>query len=62
MNSKPENSGFCPKRLKNTDDYLKRLMDSGQVAGVRGLVFRRGVQAFRKSYGWQDLDSEDPYE
>jgi CubicO group peptidase (beta-lactamase class C family) len=55
-----EGSGFCPRRLKNTDDYLKRLVDSGQVAGVGGLVFRRGVQAFRKSYGWQDLERKIP--
>jgi CubicO group peptidase (beta-lactamase class C family) len=60
MNSKVENSGFCSKRLKNTDDYLKRLVDSGQVAGVGGLVFRKGVQAFRKSYGWRDLDQKIP--
>jgi CubicO group peptidase (beta-lactamase class C family) len=55
-----EGSCLCPKRLKNTDDYLKRLVDSGQVAGAGGLVFRKGVQAFRKSYGWQDLDRKIP--
>jgi CubicO group peptidase (beta-lactamase class C family) len=60
METRIEGSGFCPKRLKNTDDYLKRLVDSGQVAGAGGLVFRRGVRAFRKSYGWQDMERKIP--
>jgi hypothetical protein len=42
METNIEGSGFCTKRLENINDYLKRLVDSGQVAGVGALFSSRG--------------------
>ncbi|MDR2534873.1 MAG: beta-lactamase family protein [Treponema sp.] len=53
-------SGFCPKRLGYVDEYLQRIVDTGQVAGVGGLIIRRGVQVYRKSFGIQDIENKIP--
>ncbi|MDR0452629.1 MAG: beta-lactamase family protein [Treponema sp.] len=37
------------------DAYLRRLVDTGQVAGAGALVTRRGRTAYRKSFGMRDL-------
>jgi CubicO group peptidase (beta-lactamase class C family) len=52
--------GFCPKRLKNIDDYLQRIVDAGEVAGVGALVIRHGITAYRKSFGMQDRENSIP--
>ncbi|MDR0561464.1 MAG: beta-lactamase family protein [Spirochaetaceae bacterium] len=53
-------SGFCLKRLRYVDDYLQRIVDTGRVAGAGGLIIRRGVQAYRKSFGMQDIEKNIP--
>jgi CubicO group peptidase (beta-lactamase class C family) len=60
METKTEGSGLCPKRLLNVDAYLKRIVDEGQVAGAGGLIIRRGVWAYRKSFGMQDIAHQIP--
>jgi CubicO group peptidase (beta-lactamase class C family) len=60
METKTEGSGLCPKRLQNVDAYLKRIVDSGQVAGAAGLIIRRGIWAYRKSFGMQDVAQKIP--
>lgn len=48
-------SGFCSKRLQNITDYLRRIVDEGNAAGVSGLVIRHGEEVFRKSFGYADI-------
>jgi CubicO group peptidase (beta-lactamase class C family) len=57
-----ENSkgGFNGKRLGNVDDYLKRIVDQGEVAGVGAMIIRHGEEAYRKSFGFQDLEQKIP--
>ncbi|MDR2096816.1 MAG: beta-lactamase family protein [Treponema sp.] len=60
MEIKTEGSGLCPNRLQNVDAYLKRIVDSGRVAGAGGLIIRHGVWAYRKSFGMQDIADKIP--
>lgn len=60
METTIEGSGLCPKRLCYVDDYLQRLVDLGQIAGAGGLIIRRGVHAYRKSFGMQDIEKNIP--
>lgn len=53
-------SGFCPKRLGNIDDYLQRIVDTKEAAGVSALVIRHGITAYRKSFGMQDREKSIP--
>ncbi|MDR2786609.1 MAG: beta-lactamase family protein [Treponema sp.] len=57
-----ENSkgGFSGKRLGNVDEYLKRIIDQGEVAGAGALIVRHGEEAYRKSFGFQDLEQKVP--
>jgi CubicO group peptidase (beta-lactamase class C family) len=60
MDTVIEGSGFCPKRLGNVDAYLRRLVDTGQVAGVGALVTRRGQTVYRNSFGMRDIRNALP--
>lgn len=53
-------SGMSPKRLKNAEAYLKRLVDDGKVAGSGGMIIRRDEEAFCYSAGFQDLENKIP--
>jgi CubicO group peptidase (beta-lactamase class C family) len=55
-----EGGCFCPKRLGNVDAYLRRLVDTGLVAGAGALVTRRGQMAYRKSFGMRDIRNALP--
>lgn len=55
-----EKSGFCPKRLGYVDAYLQRIVDTEHVAGAGALLFRCGVQAYRKSFGMRDVGKKLP--
>jgi CubicO group peptidase (beta-lactamase class C family) len=57
-----ENSkgGFNGKRLGNVDDYLKRIIDRGEVAGAGAMIIRRGEEVYQKSFGFQDLEHRVP--
>jgi CubicO group peptidase (beta-lactamase class C family) len=57
-----EGSGFCPKRLGNVDAHMQRLVDTGQAAGVGGLLIRHGRTAYRKSFGMRDIRNRLPME
>ncbi|MDR2482455.1 MAG: beta-lactamase family protein [Treponema sp.] len=62
METTIEGSGFCPKRLQYVDDYLRRIVDTGQAAGVGASLFRHGVRAYRKSFGMRDIAKKLPME
>jgi CubicO group peptidase (beta-lactamase class C family) len=42
------------------DAYLRRLVDTGLVAGVGALITRRGRTAYRKSFGMRDIRNALP--
>jgi CubicO group peptidase (beta-lactamase class C family) len=60
MDTKIEGSGFCSKRLQYVDGYLRRIIDTGQAAGVGASLFRHGVRAYRKSFGMRDQGKNLP--
>jgi CubicO group peptidase (beta-lactamase class C family) len=49
-------SGFSEKRLGNIDAHLQRLVDNKEVAGVGALVIRHGETAYRKSFGYGNIE------
>jgi CubicO group peptidase (beta-lactamase class C family) len=57
---KTKGSGLCPKRLKNVEAYLNRIVDQGKAAGAGGMILRHGVEALCASAGWQDLEKKVP--
>jgi CubicO group peptidase (beta-lactamase class C family) len=55
-------SGLNPKRLKNIDAYLQRIVEQGKVAGAAGMIVRRGVEAYCSSFGMRDTAAKAPLE
>ncbi|GHT52310.1 serine hydrolase [Spirochaetia bacterium] len=55
-----QKSGFSTRRLQNVDDYLRRIIDAGEVAGAGALLIRHGEEAYRKSFGMQDKEKNIP--
>ena len=55
-----QNHGLSPKRLKNTDAYLQRIVDQGRVAGSAGMIIRRGETAYCSSFGMRDSEKKAP--
>ena len=53
-------SGLCPKRLKNIDAYLQRIIDQGKVAGAAGMIVRRGEEAYCSAFGMRDREKKAP--
>jgi CubicO group peptidase (beta-lactamase class C family) len=49
------NHGLCPKRLKNVDAYLARIVEQGKVAGAAGMITRHGIEAYCASFGMRDI-------
>jgi len=52
--------GLSPKRLKNVDAYLQRIVDEGKVGGAGGMIIRRGVEAYCSSFGMRDRELKAP--
>jgi CubicO group peptidase (beta-lactamase class C family) len=61
-NNESNSGGLCPKRLKNVDAYLQRIVDQGKVAGAAGMIIRRGVEAYCASFGMRDREKKAPLE
>ena len=57
---KTQGSGLSPKRLKNVDAYLQRIVDEEKVAGAGGLIIRHGEEAYHSSYGMRDREKKAP--
>jgi CubicO group peptidase (beta-lactamase class C family) len=60
METSSEGSGMSPNRLQYVDAYLRRIVDTGQVAGAGALIFRHGIRAYQKSFGMQDAGKQIP--
>lgn len=58
----PEELGFSSERLTRINDFMKRYVDEGKVAGFVTLVARRGKIAYFDKFGYQDIASGTPME
>jgi CubicO group peptidase (beta-lactamase class C family) len=53
-------AGFDPERLARVSHALQRFVDSGDVAGIVTLAWRRGEIAHVDTLGWRDLETQRP--
>jgi CubicO group peptidase (beta-lactamase class C family) len=60
METKVEGSGLCAGRLLHVDACLRSFVDKGLAAGAAGLIIRKGVWAYKKSFGYRDLVKKIP--
>lgn len=56
----PKSAGFSPERLQRIDARLQDYVDRGDVAGVVGLIARRGKVVYHKSFGYRDAEAKAP--
>ena len=52
--------GFSVERLGRIDNAIQGYVDRGEVAGVVGLIARRGKVVYHKSFGYRDAEAEAP--
>jgi CubicO group peptidase (beta-lactamase class C family) len=52
---KPEDVGFCAKRLVRLEEWMQRLVGGGRLAGIELMINRRGRTAFHRCVGKRDL-------
>ena len=53
-------SGLCPKRLKNVDAYIQRIVEQGKTAGAGAMIIRHGEVAYCSSFGMRDREINAP--
>ena len=58
--SDPTTAGFAADRLVRIDKSLQGYVDRNEVAGVVGLIARRGQIVYHKSFGHRDVETKDP--
>lgn len=56
----PKSAGFSAERLQRIDARLQDYVDRGEVAGVVGLIARRGKVVYHKSFGFRDAEAKAP--
>lgn len=56
----PKSAGFSAERLQRIDVRLQDYVDRGEVAGVVGLIARRGKVVYHKSFGFRDAEAKAP--
>ena len=60
METKPEDAGLSTQRLARVDDWAKRLVDDGKLAGIVTVVLRRGKVAHFHTCGLADIARGKP--
>jgi CubicO group peptidase (beta-lactamase class C family) len=60
VRAKPEELGFSSDRLLRINDFMKRYVEEGKVAGFVTLVARRGKIAYLDQCGYQDIAQKTP--
>ena len=60
METKPEDVGLSTQRLARVDDWAKRLVDDGKLAGITTVVLRRGKVAHFHTCGLADIARGKP--
>ena len=58
--SDPTAVGFAADRLVRIDKSLQGYVDRNEVAGVVGLIARRGQVVYHKSFGQRDVEAKEP--
>jgi len=58
----PENHGFSPERLERLSENLERELKIRQTPGAAILILRHGVIVYEKTFGLQDMVTEQPME
>lgn len=55
---RPESVGLSGERLARLDETLEGLVDEGKLAGVSLLVSRQGQVAYRRDFGFMDVENQ----
>src|SRR5437899_12985537 len=55
--TRPQDVGFSPARLARIDNFTRRLVDTGKIAGAVTLVARHGMVAHFEATGKIDMEA-----
>ncbi len=58
----PEEVGMSSERLERLTDAMQAYVDEGQVAGLVVLIAKEGQVPYHESFGYRDLEAQDPME
>ncbi|MFW6199338.1 MAG: serine hydrolase domain-containing protein [Gemmatimonadota bacterium] len=58
----PEEVGMSSERLTRLHDGMQALVDDGRLAGITTMIARGGRTVDFQTYGFRDLEAEDPVE
>lgn len=53
--ARPEDVGFCPRRIGRVTDWMEKQVSGGRLAGVEVMINRRGRTAFHACHGKRDI-------
>ena len=56
----PEEVGMSSERLARLHDGMQQLVDEGRLAGITTMIARRGRLVDFQTYGYRDLEAQDP--
>ena len=56
----PESVGMSSERLTRLHDAMQALVDDGRLAGITTMIARHGQIADFRSYGYRDMEADDP--
>ncbi|MFN8474595.1 MAG: serine hydrolase domain-containing protein [Anaerolineae bacterium] len=56
----PERVGLSSARLGRVTDLMRRYVDEGKLAGMVGVIFRRGGVAYAEAVGQRDIEAGKP--
>ena len=52
----PQKAGFSPKRLQRIDTVINGYISNGWINGAVAIVYRNGVPAYYKAFGYDDME------
>jgi CubicO group peptidase (beta-lactamase class C family) len=53
--SKPQDVGFCSRRIERIEDWMRRQVSDERLAGIEVLINRRGHTVLHRCHGQRDL-------
>jgi CubicO group peptidase (beta-lactamase class C family) len=56
--TEPASLGFDVELLSEIDSLLYRQMDEEKIAGAVALIAKEGQIAYKKAFGWKDVEAE----
>jgi CubicO group peptidase (beta-lactamase class C family) len=60
LETDPAKVGFITKRLDRIDNVIINSIDRGEIPGAVALIAKNGKIAYHKSFGFSDIDSQNP--